>query len=154
MRRSEILHLRWSDIDFERSRITLKETKNSEIRSVSIAGIAKELLLQLFHQRRVESFLVFPSKNPFKPIDIRFSWEAAVDQAGLQDFKFHDLRHSCASYLCMSGISLGGIAEILGHKSLSMTKRYSHVSDSHALKAVSKMNETIFAGKKVKEMEQ
>lgn len=59
------------------------------------------------------------------------AWELARERAGLEDFRFHDLRHTAASYLAMSGASLLEIAEILGHKTLSMVKRYAHLSAPH-----------------------
>ena len=87
---------------------------------------------------------MFPSKVYFnKPIDIRSAWEFAVKKAGIKDFRFHDLRHSCASYLAMNGSSILEIAAVLGHKTLQMAKRYSHLSDSHLSDVVSRMNEKI-----------
>ena len=55
----------------------------------------------------------------------------AREAAGLEDFRFHDLRHTAASYLLMQGATLGELSEVLGHKSLQMVKRYAHVSDLH-----------------------
>ena len=54
-----------------------------------------------------------------------------MDKAGLKDFRFHDLRHSAASYLAMNGASLAEIAKVLGHKTLAMVKRYAHLSEAH-----------------------
>ena len=62
----------------------------------------------------------------------------------MSDFCFHDLRHCTGSYLAMNGASLAEIAEILGHKTLQMVKRYSHLSDAHTSKVVASMNEKIF----------
>jgi integrase len=87
---------------------------------------------------------VFPSKNFKDPIDIRTPWETAIKRAKVSDFRFHDLRHSAASYLAMNGASLAEIAEILGHKTLQMVKRYSHLSESHTSKVVAAMNEKLF----------
>ena len=70
----------------------------------------------------------------------------AVTRAGIVDFTFHDLRHSCASYLAMNGASLLEIAEILGHKSLEMVRRYAHLSQAHTTAVVARMNQTIFGG--------
>ena len=64
--------------------------------------------------------------------------------AGITDFRFHDLRHSAASYLAMNGASLAEIAEVLGHKTLQMVKRYAHLSDQHVSKVVESMNRAIF----------
>jgi integrase len=78
--------------------------------------------------RRIDTDLVFPGHNPQQPIDLRAPWEAALRQAGIEDFRWHNLRHSCASYLAMNNATLAEIAEVLGHKTLSMVKRYSHLS--------------------------
>jgi integrase len=79
-----------------------------------------------------------------KPTDIRDAWLKAVERAGLEDFKFHDLRHTAASYLAMNGASLLEIAEILGHKTLQMVKRYAHLADSHTAQVVERMNQAVF----------
>jgi integrase len=92
------------------------------------------------------SYLVFPGHNPQQPIDLRTPWEAALRQAGIEDFRWHDLRHSCASYLAMNNATLADIAEVLGHKTLSMVKRYSHLSEAHTSKVIARMNEAIFGG--------
>lgn len=67
-----------------------------------------------------------------------------LKRADIKDFRFHDLRHSAASYLAMNGASLAEIAEILGHKTLSMVKRYSHLSEAHTSEVVARMNQKIF----------
>jgi integrase len=144
MRQAEILNLKWADIDFGKKRLILHETKNGEIRSVALAGLALDLLHDLDKIRRLDTNYLFPSKFPNQGIDIRTAWENAVKKAEIHNFKFHDLRHSCASYLCMNGASLAEIAEVLGHKTLAMVKRYAHLSDSHTANVVSRMNEKIF----------
>ena len=72
------------------------------------------------------------------------AWKVAVEKAGIEDFRFHDLRHSAASYLAMNGASLAEIAEVLGHKTLAVVKRYAHLSESHTAKVVKRMNQNIF----------
>jgi integrase len=144
MRQGEILNLRWPDVDLNTGRIILHETKNGERRVVPLLGHARELLKELSRVRRLDTDLLFPGRNPQKPVFIRTPWLEAVKAAGIEDFKFHDLRHSAASYMLMSGASLGEIAELLGHKTLQMVKRYSHLSESHAAGVVGRMNERIF----------
>ena len=70
-------------------------------------------------------------------------FEKALKDAGIEDFTWNDLRHSCASYLAMNGVPLRTIAEILGHKSLQMVHRYSHLSSEHLKDAVQGMNQKI-----------
>ena len=143
-RRMEILGLNWESINFTRSVITLHETKNGERRVLPLAGHALALIKDLANKRNPDCDLVFPGKNFKTPADIRTPWENALKRAEINDFKFHDLRHSCASYLVMNGASLAEIAEILGHKTLQMVKRYAHLSDSHTSKVVESMNNKIF----------
>jgi len=144
-RRMEILGLHWQkNIDLIRNVIILHETKNGERRILPLAGHALELIKEHAKIRQLNSDLVFPSKNFKKPIDLRSPFETALKRAGITDFKWHDLRHSCASYLAMNGASLAEIAEILGHKTLQMVKRYSHLSEAHTSKVVARMNEKIF----------
>ena len=144
MRKAEILNLKWADVDFDKDRVILYETKNGEIRQVAIAGHALELVHYLAKIRRLDTFYLFPSKFPKKPIDIRSAWENAVKKSGITDFKFHDLRHTCASYLAMNGASLAEIAEVLNHKKLTMVKRYTHLSENHTANVISSMNKKIF----------
>ena len=77
-------------------------------------------------------------------MDLKKPWEAAVRQAGLENFRFHDLRHTAASYLAMNGATTMEIAAVLGHKTLQMVKRYSHLTNSHTAKVVTAMNDKIF----------
>ena len=144
MRHGEILGLTWDDVDLTRRRIILNKTKNDERRAVPIVGAAFDLLKSLSKVRRLDSRLLFPGGNPAKPIEIRVPWLAALEKAGIRDFRFHDLRHTAASYLAMNGATLAEIAEILGHKTFQMVKRYAHLSESHTASVVEKMNAKIF----------
>ena len=131
MRRGEILNLKWSDVDLDRGAILLQTTKNGERRFVPLVGIALDLLKSR-HADQPTNSLVFPAPHcPSKPIDIRSAWETAVEKAGISNFRFHDLRHTAASYLAMSQASLLEIGTLLGHKTVQMTKRYSHISNKH-----------------------
>lgn len=144
-RHGELINLCWKDVDLERRVITLHDTKNKERRLLPLLHYALELMEAHTKVKDIASDLVFPSPlNPHKPWDSRSAWEAALKRADIQDFRFHDLRHSCASYLAMNGASLAEIAEVLGHKTLQMVKRYAHLSEAHTAKVVGRMNERIF----------
>jgi integrase len=146
MRSGEIMGLTWDNVDLNRGRAILHETKNGERRAVALTGHALELLKELGKVRRIDSNLLFPAKETktTKPIDLRKPWETAVQKTELHDFHFHDLRHSAASYLAMNGASLAEIAEVLGHKTLQMVKRYAHLSEGHTARVVESMNQKIF----------
>jgi integrase len=133
-------------VDLAKGRAVLNETKNGEVRPVAITGHALELIKELSKVRRIDSKMLFPSKDIAiqKPMDLRSPWETAIKRAGLDNFHFHDLRHTAASYFAMNGASSAEIAEILGHKTLQMVKRYAHLSEGHTAKVVESMNSKIF----------
>ncbi len=144
-RKGEILSLRWKDVDTKKGSITLHDTKNGEVRLVPLQGHALQMVKIIGKVRNIRTDLVFPSKrSPKEPVEIQTIWDKAVEKAEIEDFKFHDLRHSAASYLAMNGASIAEIAEVLGHKTLQMVKRYAHLSEAHTSKVVASMNKKIF----------
>jgi integrase len=124
--------------------MTFHDTKNRDTRSVPLTGVALALMRQHATMRRLETDLVFPRKDGQRGIDITKAWKNAVKRAHLANFRFHDLRHSAASYLAMNGASLTEIAEVLGHKTLQMVKRYSHLSEAHTAGVVARMTQAVF----------
>jgi integrase len=142
MRASEIRFLTWNNVDLPRKRIILTDTKNNETRTIPLVGHAYDLMRQ--HIRRIGSPYVFAGRFKDRPAALRNPWDAAVEAAGLADFRFHDCRHTAASYLAMNGATLAELSEILGHKSLSMVKRYAHLTEQHTAKVVSRMNKKMF----------
>ena len=134
-RRSELMKLTWSDICLKRNLAYLKTSKNHEPRTLPLTNsVCRELLkLDRHHQ------LVFHSDRiPSKPYDFTKLWKKALRKAEINDFRFHDLRHTCASYLAQGGASLLEIAEILGHRQIQMTKRYAHLCITHKKQLISK----------------
>ena len=95
--------------------------------------------------RRFDTDLIFANESGKAPFPKK-PWQEAVLEAQIEDFRFHDLRHAAASYLAESGATLADIAEILGHKTLAMVKRYAHIGEQHTSKVVARMNEQIFGG--------
>lgn len=144
-RQSEILTLKWHDIDLKRGWATLQKTKNGDRRGIALRGPALDAMKELY-KNRLSDIWAFPNEFNSGPFNIRKSWDKAVKDAGLVDFRFHDLRHTCASYLIMNGASLGEIADVLGHKTLQMVQRYAHISDSHKGSVIERMNDKIFGG--------
>lgn len=143
MRKGEILNLKWHDIDFSKNSIVIQTTKNGERRMVPLVGLSNELLKNL--DSNSKSRLVFPSNKDLSiPIDIRSAWDNALHKAEIMDFKFHDLRHTAASYLAMNQASLLEIGTLLGHKTIQMTKRYAHLSNSHVHDIAERLSVTMF----------
>lgn len=146
-RRSEIWGLHWPQIDLAREAITLHETKNDEKRVLPIKGQALELIREKSRIRSLETDLLFPSStDPQIPMDFKRAWLNALKRAEIEDFRWHDLRHSAASYLAMSGATPSEIAAVLGHKTLQMVKRYAHLSDEHNAELVERMNRKFVGG--------
>ena len=143
-RQGEIMNLTWDDVDLNLGRAILHETKNGERRALPITGHALEVLKELNKVRRIDTKLLFAGANPEKCAELRSPWLVAVKTAGIENFKFHDLRHSAASELAMNGATLAEIAEILGHKTLAMVQRYAHLSEGHTAGVVERMNKKIF----------
>ena len=145
-RKNEILGLCWKDVDFARQQIILHETKNGERRVIPLRGRAWELITAM-HERWTKKDeeerckYIFSSEQKCQPIEIKTAWENALIRAKIQDFRFHDLRHTCASYLAMNQSSIAEIAEVLGHKTLQMVKRYAHLTEAHTHSVVENMNE-------------
>jgi len=144
MRRGELMSLKWGDINLNESYLILNDTKNDERRRVALVGHALELIRSHSKTKHPNTDLLFPGKNHEHPIDLRRSFANALKQAEITDFKWHDLRHCTASYLAMNGASLAEIAEVLGHKTLQMVKRYAHLSDGHVSSVVESMNNKLF----------
>jgi integrase len=145
-RKMELLSLTWAQIDLGRAMMTLLDTKNGEPRSIPLTGSALDVMQAHAKVRRLDTTLVFPRADDRRPVDIRHAWYEALRQAGIDDFRFHDLmafdRH--ASYLAMNGASMIEIADMLGHKSLSMVRRYSHLSEAHTRGVLERMTSTVF----------
>lgn len=143
-RQAEILSLQWKDVDLTLGMITLHETKNDEIRSVPLTGHALNSIKELRQNHPTVFPWVFPGRGGKKPIDLRTPFVKALDEASIDDFRWHDLRHCTASYLAMNGATLAEIAAVLGHKQLDMVRRYAHISPQHTAGVIKRMNEKIF----------
>ena len=143
MRQGEILGLLWKDVYLSESKIILRNTKNGRIRAVHLAPEIKSLLEEYAKKRRLDSFFVFPSQDGQQPASIRTAWEKAAQLANLEDFRFHDLRHTAASMMAMNGASDSELRAFLGHLSPSQTVRYTHYRDSEIEASVNRLSEKI-----------
>ncbi|MDD5269766.1 MAG: site-specific integrase [Candidatus Omnitrophica bacterium] len=134
MRKGEILDLKWQDLDMQRGIIYLLDTKNSDKREIPLNEQAMVALVKI--KKHSDSPYVFCNKEGEPYGDIKKSFFTACTKSGIINFRFHDLRHTFASHLAMAGVDLNTIRELLGHKSLEMTLRYSHLSPDHKKRAV------------------
>src|SRR5438094_1587624 len=143
MRLGEILDLHWYDLDFASGFILVRDSKNGESRHVPMDATLFALFRAYPH--RLGTDLVFSSPRGGRIVDVRTGFLNSCKRAGLIDLHFHDLRHTFASQFVMSGGDLYILKEILGHKSITMTQRYAHLSPTYKLKAIDRMN-TLWAG--------
>jgi integrase len=156
-RRGELINLKWSDVDLRfreagvdprsgdkhiaMGRAVINDTKNGDSRALPLVGQSLEALRALRLQGGGKSEWVFPQASglpgPYENFD--GVWYAALSAADIKDFRFHDLRHTCASYLASQGASLLEIADVLGHRTMSMVKRYAHLAQGHKTTIIEKM---------------
>lgn len=163
MRYSEIMTLRWGDVLIEDTDeiglVLLEKTKNGERRGVPLVRNAFAAIksMRVAHAASNNgqidgTALLFPSEDDkSKPVEIRKAWETTIRRAAISDFRFHDLRHTAASYLAMEGATAPEIAEILGHKSLQMVKRYSHFTKAHISDLMARTSESRLEGARGKQ---
>lgn len=140
MRRSEVLGLRWLDVDRKGERIMLPQTKNGDGRIVWLNKLACQVLDSIPKNGASSTDLVFPPSETVSPENVSLAFLRACRKVGIADFRLHDLRHTAASWLRMSGADLQDVAELLGHRDLRMTKRYSHLSPAHLSAAVKRLD--------------
>lgn len=143
MRKSEILNLKWDNVDLSHKFILLDATtKNSERREIPINNTLRDTLHGM--TRRLNTPYVFHDHITGKPYkNIKTSLKTALKKIKISDFRFHDLRHTFASHLVMAGIDITTVKELLGHKTLTMTLRYAHLATSHKVKAMEVLDNAI-----------
>ena len=144
MRREELLSLEWGKhVDLKHGFILLDRTKNGERREIPINQTVREVLQGIV--RRMDSPYVFIDSKGKRYLDMKNSFRTACDKAMIQDFRFHDLRHTFASHLVMAGVDIVTVSKLLGHKSLKMTMRYAHLAPEHKVNSVNVLDEILFS---------
>ncbi len=141
MRKEEILSLKWDNVDMTHGSIRLDVTKNGERREVPINDALRVTLKGMV--RRIDvPYVFYDASTGRRFMDIKKPFGTAMKKAGIVDFHFHDLRHTFASHLVMAGQDITTVSKLLGHKSLTMTLRYSHLAPDHLSKAVNVLDIT------------
>jgi site-specific recombinase XerD len=141
MRRSEQYNLRWPDVLLDRKIMRLRMTKNGKPRNAYIIGDVRKALLTLqdlgVHQRAGKD----------KSDDLVFSkaenkkwWTAALADAGIENYRWHDNRHTFCSRLVQAGVHLKAVQEAAGHASIASTMRYAHFAPSQVVNAMEVLN--------------
>lgn len=142
LRQAEQFQLRWQDVDFTTGLITVARSKHGETRRVPMNDTVRTILAE--RAIRAAGEFVFASTTGETAVDacnyMRRVFVPAVKAAEIENFHWHDLRHTFASRLTMAGVDLRTVQELMGHKTITMTLRYAHLSPAHQLDAVQKLN--------------
>lgn len=143
MRKGEILNLKWSNVDFKGRVITVEGTKNGEIRKIPMN---QKLTEALGNAKKIACNEYVFSENGKPYGDVKTGWWTALKRARIEGLTFHSLRHTFGTRLGMNGYDIKTIAELMGHKDIKMTMRYSHPTPEHKRMAVESLDRvtTIF----------
>jgi len=140
MRRSEILSLRWKDVDFIKGRILIGDSKSGKSRMIPMNAAAFEALRGI--EKRAEAEFVF--ENPetgTHVLDVKTAFKGACRRAGVKGARFHDLRHTALWHMVEVGADLVTVSQIAGHSTIQMTLRYCHPGEDTQRRAVEKLGE-------------
>ena len=150
-RKREIWELRFDAVNFEKQTISFWKTKNGKPRTVPIDQEGIDILKRRLDNRPDDNDWVFPSSSGNgrkgtkkfldRPKSFEKAWDSAIEKSGIKNFRYHDLRHTAASYMVMSGATLSSVSEVLGHSDISQTYKYAHLAPTHlqgAIKLLSK----------------
>ena len=141
LRQGELFQLTWANVDLSRAILTVSgdNAKSGKTRHLPINDEALEVLKFWRSQQPENTMLVFPSING-KPFDnVNRAWHAVLEDANINNFRWHDMRHHFASRLVMAGVDLNTVRELLGHADIKMTLRYAHLAPEHKAAAVAKL---------------
>jgi integrase len=150
-RQGELLQLRWEDLDLERGLIYFGKTKNRKLKAVPMNRAVRAAIDWLSKHRYGDYLFMWPWGEEIGRTTIYDAFRNACEVAGVQGFRFHDLRHTAASYLVMGGVDLATVKEILGHREIEMTLRYSHLAPAHKASAMDRLGEALEAAGKQNE---
>ena len=142
-RQGELLNLRYEDIDLEKGLLYFGKTKNRKLKTVPMNKTVREAVEWLFKHRYSECLFSWPWGEQIGRTTIYDAFKKACSEAKVEQMRFHDLRHTAASYLVMGGVDLPTVKEILGHREIEMTLRYSHLAPGHKAKAIEKLGEVL-----------
>jgi integrase len=134
MRRGEIFSLTWDQVDFDRGLITVERSKNDGVRHIPMNSQLTEELKTI--KINTPGKYVFSKNNGESYKDIKTGFLGSLKRSGITKCRFHDLRHTFASHLVMNGADIATVKELMGHRTVSMTMRYAHLSKEHKQRAV------------------
>jgi site-specific recombinase XerD len=139
MRSGEQYNLEWEHVNLEQRLLTIPRSKHGDVRYIPLNAVAVESLKSLLPNMVNNNFVFVSSRGRGALRGSRHWFEKAVKEAGVRNFTWHCLRHSFASRLILAGVDLRTVQELMGHKTISMTVRYSHLAPAHQLAAVDRL---------------
>jgi integrase len=142
-RQGELFALRWGSVDLDRGMLRVEggTAKTGQTRVIPLNDEARGVLVRWHNQQNGNADeLIFPGRTGERRDNVQKSWSSLLKDAGIVNFRWHDMRHHFASRLAMAGTDLNTIRELLGHSSLTMTQRYSHLSPDHKAAAVARLS--------------
>ena len=143
MRRAEILNLNWSQVDFKARRIKVEKTKSGKVRFIPLNDVLYNELCRLKSGRGQSPFVFFNPETGKPYLDMKTGFKGACRRAGVENLRFHDLRHTFASRLIERGVDVVTVKELLGHHSITITQRYTHSRDERKVAAVGLLSRRI-----------
>ena len=140
-RKGELRNLKWDEVDFNLGIISLIDTKNGERRDIPMNETVKAILKGM--DRKGD--YVFCKEDGQGFVTVKNLFKTALRKSGIEDFHFHDLRHTFASNLVMQeGVELNDIRALLGHKKMDMTLRYAHLLPKHKTRVVNRLDQVMW----------
>ena len=144
LRAGEIFSLRWEDVDFENRLITVRSSKTKKKRLIPMNGTVFSLLREMEKDKKEHGYIFtnrFGLPYRYEDKTYRRVFKTACERAGIKNFRFHDLRHTFASWVAMSSRDIYAVKHLLGHSSLSSTKRYAHLTDTYLRSVVESLSD-------------
>ncbi|RPZ02160.1 site-specific integrase [Pseudomonas aeruginosa] len=137
LRRGELFNLRWPDVNLQAKTLTVagEGTKTTETRHIPLNAEALATLKAWKKQSEAGGY-VFPGQDGERMTDVKTAWLELLKNAGVEDFRWHDMRHDFASRLVMAGVPLNTVRDLLGHSDIKMTLRYAHLAPDSKAAAV------------------
>jgi integrase len=144
LRQSNVSWLRWDQVDLERRTAWIHADQSKSRRAIAVP-LNEDAMRVLSHRRGIHPVFVFTYKGVPVARTTTKAWKHALERAGIEDFRWHDLRHTWASWHVQNGTSLQELMELGGWSSFEMVLRYAHLAGEHLQKAASRVDGTNLA---------
>lgn len=151
MRKEEILSLTWKCVNFENKKITLLDTKNGKKRFIPINSVVMSILKEA-HKNKVCEYVFVNHATETRYSDLKRSFNALCLKANVENFRFHDLRHTSATRMVGAGVPITMVKDILGHSDIHTTMRYAHAITEQSLEAIETLSHYAERNRKVIEL--